>query len=600
MSVLFKALAKAAEANKARRPASVALKTGPGKSPKPRLETGLSSEPEIDLDHPFKALAAAAAASRSWRRPSAVVSKSTIGKSVPAFQSPAKAAKPIAKTSTPAGHSAMWQALAAAARPVVRASKPAGHSAMWRALAAAAAAKAFPMPTPAFPGVPGGAFGGRHMPSRPSAQAAPGPAAPQASGPRFALPSLEGIKRLGALGGRIRLSGSGEAKAGARPFRLVLLALVTLLAGGLGALYYLGEDAQLLFEALVGEEQVRQPPATPTRPPRPVVQQPPKDAVEPQRPPAPAIEEKPSAVETPVPPPEAVPPAQMAPPAEPVTKPAKPQVSGADAALDKVLSDAQRKTVQEKEIADRAASDLPGLLAEVKQRKAQGGAQPQIDVRKASGTPSVATADKDSKIEMVRVRSSSSQSREDAETAYTHLLAGRYEAASLLYAEVLKREPKNLAALTGRAAALHKLGQLGEARGLYEQALSLNPGNREVLSNLMAIYGAEDPRDALRQLENLQRDNPGYSPIPAQMASLLAQTGDVQTAIRYQGLAVQLAPENILYRFNLAVMQDRAGMIGEAAVSYETVLTMASRTAGVSLPMPVGQVKERLDYLRTR
>lgn len=594
MSVLFKALAKAAEANKARRPSAVAAKPGPGKSPKPRLEPSFQSEsePEIDLDHPFLALARAAAGRAGHgSKPS---SKPQLEPKLAAALRPAAAAKP-------AGHSAMWRALAAAARPAALAPKPAGHSAMWRALAAAAAAAARPfpvaMPVPAYPGLSGGALGGQPKP-RPPAQAASRPVAPPAPqpGPRFTLPSLDGLKRLGALGGRIRLSGQGEARTGARPFRLVLLALITLLAGGLGALYYLGEDAQLLFEALVGEEQVRQPPATPARPPRPVVQQP-KEAVEPQRPPAPAIEEKPAAVETPVPAPE---PAQMAPPSEPIAKPAKPQVSAADAALDKVLSDAQRKTVQEKDIADKAASDLPGLLAEVKQRKAQSPAQPQIEVRRASGTPSVAATDKESKIEMVRVRSSSSQSREDAETAYTHLLAGRYEAASLLYAEVLKREPKNLAALTGRAAALHKLGQLGEARGLYEQVLALNPGNREVLSNLMAIYGAEDPRDALRQLENLQRDNPGYSPIPAQMASLLAQTGDVQTAIRYQGLAVQLAPENILYRFNLAVMQDRAGMVGEAAGSYETVLTMASRSASISLPMPVGQVKERLDYLRTR
>ncbi|MFA6021588.1 MAG: tetratricopeptide repeat protein [Rhodospirillales bacterium] len=551
------------------------------------MEPNFQSEPEIDLAHPFQALARAAAG-RVGHGPQ----PSTKPRLEPKLARPTAAAKP-------AGHSAMWRALAAAARPAVLASKPAGHSAMWRALAAAAAAAARPfpvaMPAPAYPGLPGGALGGQAQP-RPAQPAAPRPAAPPMPGPRFSLPNLDGLKRLGALGGRIRLSGQGEAKTGARPFRLVLLALITLLAGGLGALYYLGEDAQLLFEALVGEEQVRQPPATPARPSRPIVQQP-KDVVEPERPPAPAIEEKPALAAPPVPAPE---PAQMAPPSEPIAKPAKPQASAADAALDKVLSEAQRKTVQEKDIADKAASDLPGLLAEVKQRKAQSAAQPQIEVRKATGTPSVAATDKESKIEMVRVRSSSSQSREDAETAYSHLLAGRYEAASLLYAEVLKREPKNLAALTGRAAALHKLGQLGEARGLYEQVLALNPGNREVLSNLMAIYGAEDPRDALRQLENLQRDNPGYSPIPAQMASLLAQTGDVQTAIRYQGLAVQLAPDNILYRFNLAVMQDRAGMAGEAAGSYETVLTMASRSASISLPMPVGQVKERLDYLRTR
>jgi hypothetical protein len=61
-----------------------------------------------------------------------------------------------------------------------------------------------------------------------------------------------------------------------------------------------------------------------------------------------------------------------------------------------------------------------------------------------------------------------------------------------------------------------------------------------------------------------------------------------------------LAPENLLYRFNLAVMQDRAGMGPEAANSYETVLALASRGTGVQLPMPVTQVRERLTYLRTR
>jgi tetratricopeptide (TPR) repeat protein len=411
---------------------------------------------------------------------------------------------------------------------------------------------------------------------------------------------MEGLKRLGELGARLRVSES-YGKPSPRPFRVALLALVTLLGGTLGALYYFGEDVTLIYEELMGEEPVRRAP--PPRKPRqqiaeaPKTEEPVKEVAKPEAAPEPAKEEK--AVESaqkPEPAPE--PQAQTQPQPQPVVKPAP---NAADAALDKVLADATRKAVREKEVAEKAATDLPSLMADVKQRRVQGATTPQIEVRKASGAPtSITKQDADSKIDMVRVRSASTQSREDAETAYGHLLSGRFEAASLLYAEVLKREPKNLAALTGRAAALHKLGQFGEARYLYEQALAINPGNREVLSNLMSIYGVEAPMEALRQLEGLQRDNPGYSPIPAQMASLYAQSGDLANAIRYQGLAVQLAPENVLYRFNLAVMQDRAGMAPEAASSYETVLAQASRGGSVQLPMPVGQVRERLTYLRTR
>ncbi|MBF0354045.1 MAG: hypothetical protein HQL43_02265 [Alphaproteobacteria bacterium] len=399
--------------------------------------------------------------------------------------------------------------------------------------------------------------------------------------------------------------------ANARPFRAALLVLVTLLGGTLGALYYFGEDVQLIWEDLMGEEPVRQAPPVRKRvavpqPPKPVPQaeaparpeisQPDVTPVPPEKP-KPAVE--PPAVEpSPVPPPEPV-------AAAPAPRPEIPAATrAAEAALERATAEAVRKASQEQAVAEKAANDLPGVLEDVRRRKEQASVKPQIEVRKASGAPnlvpSVAATGTDSKIDMVSVRSNSSQSREDAERAYGLLMSGQYEGAALVYAEVLKRDSRNLSALTGRAAALHKLRQFGEARQLYQQALAISPGNREVLSNLMSILGAEDPSQALGQLEELHRDNPGFSPLPAQMASIYAQSGDLASAIRYQSQAVQLSPENLLYRFNLAVMQDRAGMTPEAAYSYEAVLSLASRGSGVSLPMPVGQVRDRLNYLRTR
>ncbi|CAA6605600.1 TPR repeat protein (modular protein) [Rhodospirillaceae bacterium LM-1] len=511
MSVLFKALAKAAEANKARHRSAGVLPTSQPSSP---------SRPQSQPQPQYP------------RNP--------------------------APSRRPAAHSAMWQALSAAASNAGQ-----GVTDLNRDFA----------PEPELGEVP--------------------------AKRRF---DLGGFKRLGGLGGRVRLSET-MGRPSPRPFRIALMVLVTALGGTLGTLYYFGDDTLAIYEELMGDEPARQPP-TP-RKPKPIVQapKPAETPVEPAQAEAPKQEPKQDEVaQAPAAP--AAPETAVQPPAAPVGAPkyipSSPAVSDADAAVDRVVAEAGRRTSQEKDIADKAAVDLPGLLADVRARKAQGAVTPQIDVRKASGTPSVVVPGGETKLDMVRVRTSSSQVREESEMAYARLMSGQFEGAAILYGEVLKREPRNLSALMGRAAALHKLGQMGEARGLYQQALAISPGNREVLANLMSLYGSEDPRDALRQLEMLQQDNPGFSPIPAQMANLYAQSGDLSAAIRYLGLAVQLAPENLLYRFNLAVMQDRAGMSSEAANSYETVLNLAARGSVAALPMPVGQVKERLSYLRTR
>jgi tetratricopeptide (TPR) repeat protein len=642
MSVLFKALEKAAEANRVnRRPfdASLDILERSEQAERPvqaKKPTSHSSKPRNSKEAAhsvmWRALADAAAQTPSGRAAAAMerrigpdgqllhsatwhaLAAAAAGRTPVLAQT--QAAVRASHATGRSGHSATWRALAAAAQRTAAVRAMAAHSPTWQGLAAAAqktAAAQAGAPSPAM---------ARHEPPRPQPRPAQAPMRPQ---PAYVPPEpaamptghvlrqhgMEGMKRLGELGARIRTSES-FGRPSPRPFRLALISMVLVLGGSLGALYYFGEDAELIFEALFGEEQVRRV-TTPRKPkqvaeaPKPVQPEAAKpdagpEAKEPEpqvaaKQPEPQVAAKQPEPQVAAKQPEPQVAAKQSVPA------AKPTPSPADAALDKVLADAARKPSlpREKEVAEKAATDLPSLMNEVKQRRAQGAVTPQIEVRKASGAPtSITTASPDSKIDIVRVRTSSAQSREDAEAAYTHLMSGRYEAASLLYAEVLKREPRNLAALTGRATALHKLGQYVEARILYEQALSISPGNREVLSNLMTIYGAEAPLEALRQLEGLQRDNPSFSPIPAQMASLYAQSGDLGSAIRYQGLAVQLAPENLLYRFNLAVMQDRAGMGPEAANSYETVLALASRGTGVQLPMPVTQVRERLTYLRTR
>ncbi len=199
---------------------------------------------------------------------------------------------------------------------------------------------------------------------------------------------------------------------------------------------------------------------------------------------------------------------------------------------------------------------------------------------------------------MVSVTQEPARARDDAERAYDMLVHGQYAGAIELYDSVLKTAPDYVAALLGKAIALHKLRRPQEARPLYQRVLTLDPDNREALTNITAIVAAQAPAAALRELRELQKTYPGFSPIPAQIAEIDAQAGNVGEAIAAFNRAIQLSPENGLYRLNLAILQDRAGMTQEAAASYQAALDRFDPNA--QLPIPVDSIRARLRYLRSR
>ena len=180
--------------------------------------------------------------------------------------------------------------------------------------------------------------------------------------------------------------------------------------------------------------------------------------------------------------------------------------------------------------------------------------------------------------------------------AYAALVRGNHGAARDAYAAVAAREPDNLAALAGRAAALHKLQRLDEARAAYEQVLARQPDHREALTNMIALIGDSAPRDAIHRLEALQAQAPDFSPVPAQLGMLHARLGDVDRAAAALRRAIALSPDNALYHYNLAVVSDRAGRRAEAAQAYEQVLRLIA--AGPAAGLDPRPIQERLAFLR--
>ncbi len=177
------------------------------------------------------------------------------------------------------------------------------------------------------------------------------------------------------------------------------------------------------------------------------------------------------------------------------------------------------------------------------------------------------------------------------------LQAGDAARASVRYAEILESRPDDLAALTGFAAAEQRLGRKASAEAAYRQALALEPDNLVAITNLAVLEAEADPSRAIARLTLLRADHPEAAAIPAQIARLRADMGDIEGALGPAREAVRLEPANSFYRYNLAVLQDRAGLHEAAIATYRETLTALQLSGDASISQAA--IQARLVHLRS-
>jgi Tfp pilus assembly protein PilF len=198
----------------------------------------------------------------------------------------------------------------------------------------------------------------------------------------------------------------------------------------------------------------------------------------------------------------------------------------------------------------------------------------------------------------VAVRRQSMDVNYELEKAYNALLQGSTEAAIQGYKDVLVQDPNNKNAMFGLATTYHKLGMLEQARELYGRLLELDPYNAEVLNNFLALVGEEAPESAILYLEQLKAQNGEFSPIYGQLAQLYARENDLPNAIMNMQQAVAISPENMVYKYNLAVLYDTHTDYRRAEVLYRYVLKAGMD--GKDIPASSKDIQERLIYLGSK
>lgn len=181
--------------------------------------------------------------------------------------------------------------------------------------------------------------------------------------------------------------------------------------------------------------------------------------------------------------------------------------------------------------------------------------------------------------------------------AYEALMAGESEQAVEIYQSILAVNPQNQDALFGLAATYQRAGEANKARLLYEALLKINSHHREALNNYLVLISAESPEPALYELQKLAQRNPDFSPLIAQIALLYEKLGEPGLARREMLRAIAISPENLVYKYNLAVMMDRQQQRADAIALYQLLIDASLR--GESVPVPVAEIQNRLTYLQT-
>ena len=183
----------------------------------------------------------------------------------------------------------------------------------------------------------------------------------------------------------------------------------------------------------------------------------------------------------------------------------------------------------------------------------------------------------------------------DLEKAYMALIGGQSDVAIATYKKVLDNDPNNKNALFGLATAYHRVGQIDLARPVYAKLLAIDPGNTDGLNNFLVLLSDEAPEEALAELEKLAQRNPQYSALPAQIAVIYQKLGQYDKAGDYMLRAIDMAPENLTYRYNLAIMFDKQHKYEEAAKLYHQIVQAYQR--GETIPGNVQKIQQRLTFI---
>jgi tetratricopeptide (TPR) repeat protein len=151
--------------------------------------------------------------------------------------------------------------------------------------------------------------------------------------------------------------------------------------------------------------------------------------------------------------------------------------------------------------------------------------------------------------------------------AYRAFTRGEFAAAERSYLSVLKSQPTNRDALIGAAAAAVNSNKVGQAAGLYQRALEINPRDTVAQAGLFALAPSGDKRSDESALKSLISTEPDAAHLHYSLGNLYASDERWPEAQAAYFEAVRFDSGNPDYSFNLAIALEHMRQ-GPAALDY--------------------------------
>jgi tetratricopeptide (TPR) repeat protein len=171
--------------------------------------------------------------------------------------------------------------------------------------------------------------------------------------------------------------------------------------------------------------------------------------------------------------------------------------------------------------------------------------------------------------------------------------SGQFEAAATAYEEFLRRQPRNIEALSNLGVVLVQLGRFDDAIGSYRKALELSYLNVPIRMNLaLAYYKAGRCAEAVPEFDAVLATNPQQASVQILKGDCLVQAGDYRGAVTLLApLEATLGGERVFnYVYGMALLQNKQTEQGLAQIDRilkdgdspeaHLMLGLSQRTAG--------------------
>ncbi len=195
----------------------------------------------------------------------------------------------------------------------------------------------------------------------------------------------------------------------------------------------------------------------------------------------------------------------------------------------------------------------------------------------------------------VEVKSGNNNLVKDKKNAYDALNLGMYESAISYYKKVIENNPNDKNALFGLATSYHKAKQYDKAKNAYLNLIKRDKNYFPAINNYIILVTERNADDAIPKLTELWKKNPYYPGIPAQIANLYYKKNNLQKAAEYYLQAINIDPDNLEYKYNVAVILEKMGEAKLAARYYKSLLDEAAK--GQELPEDPLTIRDRYFFL---